>query len=39
MTTRFSIKAPLASNTHVDLDDAMKTKLALQRLGYYKAPG
>lgn len=39
MTTRFFIKAPLASNTHVNLDDAIKTKIALQRLGYYKAPG
>jgi len=39
MTKRFSLKAPLASNTNVDLDDSMKTKLALRRLGYYKAPG
>lgn len=39
MTNRFSVKSPLASNTNVDLDDAMKTKIALRRLGYYKAPG
>lgn len=39
MTKRFSLKTPLAANTHVDLDDAIKTKIALQRLGYYKAPG
>lgn len=38
MTKRFTLKAPLASNANVDLDDAMKTKLALQRLGYYKTP-
>ncbi|WNK00085.1 phage minor head protein [Thalassospiraceae bacterium LMO-JJ14] len=39
MTKRFSLKAPLASNANVDLDDAMETKIALRRLGYYKTPG
>jgi len=39
MTKRYSLKAPLASNTNVDLDDSMKTKIPLRRLGYYKAPG
>ncbi|MDP4796224.1 MAG: phage minor head protein [Rhodospirillales bacterium] len=38
MTTNFSVKSLLASNTNVDLDDSMKTKLALRRLGYYKTP-
>lgn len=38
MTKRYSLKSSLASNANVDLDDAMKTKLALQRLGYYKTP-
>jgi len=38
MTTRFSLKSLLASNTNVDLDDSMKTKIALRRLGYYKTP-
>lgn len=38
MTTSFSIKSLLASNTNVDLDDSMKTKITLRRLGYYKMP-
>lgn len=38
MTARFELKSLLASNTNVDLDDSMKTKTALKRLGYYRAP-
>lgn len=38
MNTRFDIKSLLASNTNVDLDDSLNTKLALRRLGYYREP-
>ena len=34
----FTLKSPVASNVNVDLEDSLRTKTALHRLGYLKAP-
>lgn len=38
MNTPFDIKSLLASNTNANLDDSLRTKIALRRLGYYRVP-